>query len=67
MFEEEAEFYAQGNSDLKDGFLEGAGICKKAADEIIRDLLCLLVTFNDQIVFDDEKQKIKNAEEWLNK
>lgn len=35
------------------------------ADVIIRDLLSLLVTFQDQIVFDDEKQKIKKAEEFL--
>ena len=75
MFEEEKEAYAIEWGDktdgtyacIKDGFEEGVKVCKKAADEIIRDLLCLLVTFNDQIVFDDEKQKIKNAEEWLNK
>ena len=42
-------------------------ICKKLvnADCIIRDLLSLLVTFQEQIVFDDDKQKIKKAEEFL--
>ena len=35
------------------------------ADIIVRDLLSLLVTFQDQIVFDEDKQKIKKAEEFL--
>lgn len=75
MFEEEKEAYAIEWGEktdgtyacIKDGFDEGVRVCKKAADEIIRDLLCLLVDFNNQIIFDDEKQKIKNAEEWLSK
>ena len=74
MFEEEKEAYAIEWGDktdgtyacIKDGFDEGVRVCKKAADEIIRDLLCLLVTFEEQIVFDSDKQKIKNAEDFLN-
>ena len=73
MFEVEAEKYARewgtptddSFACLKDGFNEGVKVCKKAADEIVRDLLSLLVTFQEQIIFDDDKQKIKKAEEFL--
>ena len=73
MFEEEKEAYALEwgeKSDgtyacIKDGFDEGVKVCKKAADEIIRDLLCVLEDFKEQIVFDEEKQKITNAEYFL--
>ena len=74
MFEEEKEAYAiewGEKSDgtyacIKDGFDEGVRVCKNAADEIIRDLLCLLEDFSENIVFDDDKQKIKKAEDFLN-
>ena len=39
--------------------------CQTVSDEIIRDLLSVLATFKEQIVFDDDKQKIKKAEEFL--
>lgn len=36
------------------------------SEEIIRDLLCLLVDFKEQIIFDEDLQKIKKAEDFLN-
>ena len=39
--------------------------CQTVSDEIIRDLLSVLATFNEQIIFDEDKQKIKKAEEFL--
>ena len=74
MFEEEAENYARewgtttddSYACLKDGFKEGVKTCKTAADEIIRDLLCLLVDFKEQIIFNEDLQKIKKAEDFLN-
>lgn len=34
--------------------------------EIIRNLLCLLEDYKEQIVFDEDLQKIKKAEDFLN-
>lgn len=34
--------------------------------DIIRDLLCLLVDFKEQIIFDEDLKKIKKAEDFLN-
>lgn len=74
MFEEEKEAYANEWGEktdgtyacIKDGFDEGVKVCKKAADEIIRNLLCLLEDFKDQIPFNEDLQKIKKAEDFLN-
>ena len=74
MFEEEKEAYAiewGEKSDgtyacIKDGFDEGVRVCKKAADEIIRDLLCLLEDYKEQIAFNEDLQKIKKAADFLN-
>ena len=73
-FEEKKEKYeVYGNGDdfwvddeikklCKMGFDFG---CQTVSDEIIRDLLSVLATFKEQIVFDEDMQKIKKAEEFL--
>lgn len=49
----------------KEGYIKFTSEHLTKAKEIIRDLLCLLEDYKEQIVFDEDMQKIKKAEEFL--